>query len=417
MKRKTPDSHCPGSRPLSLALCITSLEVGGAERCLVEIATRLDRREFSPRVISLAPPPGDAPLPKRNDPGRASHNRVARDRGPLHARLEAAGVPMFFLNARALRDAPAALSRLTRWFAEHRPRVIHTFLHHSNVLGAVAAHRAGVGPTLAGLRVAEHRRPLRWTALAAVDPWIARHLCVSQSVADFSANVIGLSPAKLCVVPNGVDFERFRLAAAAARDPANSASRRLLAGPATRRQILCVGRLAPQKGIDRLVRLAPAFLSALPEHELVVVGRGDQGPSLEALARRGGFGSRIRFVPWQADIAPLMASAEVIVSLSRYEGMSNVLLEAMACGKPVVATGVEGVAELLGPGSSVQVVAPQCWVEAAGRIVLLCRNPLLAREIGVSNQARVAIHFSLRAMVERYAEAYRTHVEHGDRRR
>ncbi|HEY2147093.1 MAG TPA: glycosyltransferase, partial [Pirellulales bacterium] len=125
---------------LHVAFCITELDVGGAERCLVELATRLDRTRFKTSVACLAQWPRGA-------------------RGALADQLDAAGVPVCYFDARGISSAARVLRQLRRHWQASRPDIVQTFLFHANVIGAIAARRAAVPRIVTGLRVAEpHRR-------------------------------------------------------------------------------------------------------------------------------------------------------------------------------------------------------------------------------------------------------------------
>ena len=141
------------SQRFRIALCITELDFGGAERCLVELATGLDPKRFAVTVDCLGPVP------------RGGGKKLV-------ARLAAAGVPTRFHGGRGLRSAWSVLRRLRRNWRESRPDLVQTFLWHANVLGAIAARQAGVRRIVTGIRVAEPargwRRPLeRWAARGA----------------------------------------------------------------------------------------------------------------------------------------------------------------------------------------------------------------------------------------------------------
>ena len=152
---------------LRLALCITELEPGGAERALVRLATGLDRERFEPVVYCLAGQP-------------------AHDRASLVESLEEAGVETHCLDGRGARNAMSVLRRLTRLFRAHRPHVVQTFLFHANLLGRIAARRAGVPRVVCGIRVAERRGRWRLWADRWTSGWVDMNVCVSQAVADFS---------------------------------------------------------------------------------------------------------------------------------------------------------------------------------------------------------------------------------------
>ena len=125
--------------PIRLALVITELEPGGAERCLVELATRLDRSRFLPVVYSLGPQP---PAEKKC----------------LVERLAGAGIPTHFLNLSSPWQYFTAVRKLADYFREQRPQVVQTFLFHANVVGTRAARIAAIPHVATGIRVADPRR-------------------------------------------------------------------------------------------------------------------------------------------------------------------------------------------------------------------------------------------------------------------
>jgi glycosyltransferase involved in cell wall biosynthesis len=365
------------AKPKRLALVITELEPGGAERCLVEIAIGLDRSKFSPVVVSLAPPP------------------VAIEKQILIQRLRNAGITTHFLNATRAWDFFAAVRRLADLFRGEQIEIVQTFLFHGNVLGARAAKAANVPHLLAGVRVAE---PRRWRI--AIERWAtsaaARFVCVSQSVAAFCRHR-GFASEKLVVIPNGVDVTRWQ---ASHKPEANPLG--LVEG---RRGIVFVGRLDKQKGLDRFFCELPAVFDALPEYDFVLVGDGPQRAALQRVAKRLGLASRVHFVGWKPDAAPSIAAADILVLPSRWEGMPNVVLEAMAAGKPVVATQAEGTVELLGIAALEQTAAVGDWDSFRRRLIEIGRNSQLAAELGGKNQARAG-QFSISAMVLRYERLF-----------
>ena len=189
-------------------------------------------------------------------------------------------------------------------------------------------------------------RPRLWLDRV-TDRLVTRHICVSRDVADFSAQVGRLPSAKMTVIPNGVDVERFANAA-----PVDLAR---FGVPAGSRVLLFVGRLDPQKGPFELLHAAAQLAVDHADVHVLIVGDGPLASELRAWttakSRRG-----IHFAGRQANIAGLMRAADVFVLPSRWEGLPNVVLEAMAAGTPVVATAVEGIRDLLGDGKWGRVV-------------------------------------------------------------
>jgi glycosyltransferase involved in cell wall biosynthesis len=370
-------------RPIRLALVITELAPGGAERCLVQLATRLDRSRFCPIVYSLAPEPS---------PGRRE----------LVDCIRAAGIEAIFLGHNSPRRVLTAVRQLAAGFRQRPPDVVQTFLFHANVVGALATRRAGISSFVLGERVADPRRWRAW-----LERWAgrdaARVVCVSQSVADHCRR-FGYPAERLEVIPNGIDVAAF-----AEAEPLNLCE---LGLPSGRCGIVYIGRLHQQKGLQSLLAAAPNFLRTLPNHDLILVGDGPERRSLEQLAGESGFGKRIHFVGWRTNIPSLLAASDLLVLSSQWEGMPNVILEAMAAGKAVIATRAEGVVELLGEQAEPQTVALRDGAGFATRIAELAADESTRERLGRMNQARAASTFSLAAMVQRYARLYETLARH-----
>lgn len=364
---------------IRVAFCITELDPGGAERCLVELVERLDRERFDPVVYCLGP-------------------RPIGNGSSLAERIEQSGTSVHAFDARRTIQFPRLLRALARQMQADAPEILQCFLFHANVVGPLAARRAGVPHVVTGIRVAErragwHLRLARWT-----DKWVERHVCVSEAVREFSSTEGGLDSEKLVVIANSVEVDRF---AAAHRDgpPALGISPQ-------RRLIAFVGRLEEQKGLGWLLPLLPQALEGLPEHDLVVAGAGPQQADLQRLARRFGVGDRVHFVGFRSDVPAILAASEVLVLPSRWEGMPNVVLEAMAAGKPVVANEVEGVTEVLGPGAAQQVVRLDHPAAFVAKLRAILQNRAYAEQLGQANRQRARQFFGVDQMVAAYEQLY-----------
>jgi glycosyltransferase involved in cell wall biosynthesis len=365
--------------PIRIAFCITELDPGGAERCFVELIERLDRERFKPVVYCLGP-------------------RPIRNPTSLADRLETSGVVVHAFGARRAIQFPWIIGALVRRMKSDSPQIVQSFLFHANVLAPLAARRASVPHVLSGIRVAErrsgwHLRLSRWA-----DRWVDRQVCVSESVRAFSATTGGLPSEKLVVIPNGVALEPF-----AANAPARLSDLGIAPG---RRLITFIGRLDEQKGLDWLLRLLPHVFEGMPDCDLLVVGVGPQRAALAALSGQLGLADRVHFVGFRQDVPRILAASELLVLPSRWEGMPNVVLEAMAASKPVVATEVEGVAEALGPAGAQQIVRRDHGEAFAAKVRAILQNPALAGELGQANRARAEQSFGIDAMVETYQRLY-----------
>lgn len=357
-----------------VSFCTTGLDPGGAERALVEIALRLHER-FETEVISLQPLPTD-------------------DGVDLPGRLRAAGIAVHAANLRGWWSLPAAAAFLFRHWRRTRPDLVQTWQFHANVLGGFLARRAGVPHLLLGVRVADRARSSR----AGWEGYVARGcdgcVCVSRRTADFYAQRAGFPFDKLHVLPNGVELPPL--------DVPTPLPAELADLPAGTRILLSLGRLAPQKGLDRFFPIAERLLESHRDLVWVVVGDGPQRAELEA---RAAVRKRIRFVGRQPCAGPWLAAADVVVLPSRYEGLPNVLAEACAAGKPVLATDIEGVDELFETPDA-QVLSgfdPAAWET---RLTEFLADPNLRRELGRDNRLRAERLGNWDRAAERYAELY-----------
>lgn len=361
--------------PIRLVFCITELDLGGAERALTQLVLSLDRSEFEPHVICLG------------------------SRGHFVDELDAANVPLVCLNATRVSHLLRTLIRLRRELKRIQPSLVQTFLFHANILGRIAARWAGIRHVVSGLRVADRRSPWygridRWT-----NRWVEMNVCVSQGVADYAANHEGLCSDKLIVIPNAVDLNRFAHAS-----PAPLAEFGI---PHGSRMLISIGRLERQKGIDVLLNAVALIPREFEDLHFLIVGDGPESTSLHQLARQLNIVDRVHFAGRRDDIPSLLAASTALILSSRWEGMANVVLEAMAAGRPVIATKVEGIDELVQPGMTGLVVPPDQPDELAKAIQILIKDPLFARAAGQKSQQIVATHFTADRVTDAYVDLYR----------
>lgn len=369
-------------RPYEIALTITGLEPGGAERCLVELARGLDRQRFTPRVYALQGMP---------DQGRRQ----------LVDKLAAAHIPVTFLDAQGYLDTPLVAERLLAAWQTDRPELVQCFLFHANAMSAWVAMRAGVRCVVAGFRVLENvwwrRSTLHWSQSR-----FSAGVCVSQSVADDLARDATWPREKLRVIGNGVPLRELP------QSPMDLSSVGVAPG---NRALLAIGRLDKQKGFDWLLSLAPQILRDLPNHELLLVGSGPERDALVQQAAELSVAKRIHFLGWRDDLGDLLAASDLLLIPSRWEGMSNVLLEGMATGKCVVARAVEGVGEVIGGQGAEQIVARDDAEAFAARAIQLAREPARAAALGAANRRRVSEEFSLAKMIAAYEGLWEELIE------
>jgi len=366
----------PDSKPTRLAFCITDLDPGGAERALVQLVTRLDRNRWQPSVICLAP------------------------RGVLADDLEQAGVQFTCLGARHSRNV-GVVGRLIRQLRDSKPALLQTFLFHANIAGRIAGRLARVPKIVSGIRVAERRSRLPLWIDRMTQRLVDHNVCVSQAVADFSVERGGLSAGKITVIPNGVDAQRF-----ATSEPADLSEFDIPSGSQT---VLFVGRLDPQKGPFLLLEAVKGLLPTYPRLHVLMVGEGSLRIRLQEWIGRRDLHARVHLAGWRADVPQLLKAVDCLVLPSRWEGMPNVVLEAMAAGLPVLATEVEGTTELIQNHKTGLLVPPNSPRELAAGLSLLLGDPEQALAMSRVAQVIVQKNFTWDQVVEQF-EALWTRV-------
>ncbi len=360
--------------PTRIGFCITDLDPGGAEKAMVQLVTRLDRTEWEPFVWCL-----DGP-------------------GALVDELADANVPVTCLGAAGARDL-RVVWKLYRQLRRRRPALLQTFLFHANVAGRIAGKAAGVRRIVSGIRVAEKRSVLPLWIDRTTQRLVDRHVCVSRGVADFSVSA-GLQRDRILVIPNGVDVERF-----AGAEPADLSE---FGVPTESRTVLWVGRLDVQKKPLVLLEAAQIVLdqSEAGTHFLFV-GDGPLREGLEREIQTRSLTAYMHVLGWRADVANLMKAADCLVLTSAWEGMPNVILEAMAAGLPVITSDVEGVSELVKHGQTGLRAAVGSPEEIAALLQQLSADPKLAMELGRASQHFVSEEFTWDRVSKAYVDLYR----------
>ena len=359
------------AEPVRVTLAITDLDVGGAERALVALALGLDRARWRPTVACLA------------------------GEGALAGPLRDAGIEVVCLGVSPRRPV-AAVGALTRAFRRERPAIVQSFLFHANIASRLAARRAGRPPVVGGLRVAERRRSRRWhlTLDRLTAPLGVGSVCVSRGVERFSIKQGKLDPDRLVVIPNGVDPARF--------DAATPVDRGSIGVPEDAVLALYVGRLDPQKGLNDLFRAAGHVARNCPAWHLVLAGDGPLRAELVARSELAGLAGRVHWLGRRDDVPGLLRAADLLVLPSLWEGMPNVVLEAMAAGLPVVATQVEGTEDLVIPGQTGWLVPPNRSGPLADALLAAATDPDRRRAYGQAGRARVEAEFTPGRVVAAY---------------
>ncbi|MEJ2107796.1 MAG: glycosyltransferase [Acidiferrobacteraceae bacterium] len=321
--------------------------------------------------------------------------------GPLVQEIEQSGVPVVILGRRGRYDFRLLL-RLITWLKEYRPVAVHTHLFTADSWGRLAAFLAHV--------------PGIYSTVHSTNTWKGNlHRLVDRMMARLSTKVIACSeevevvlrdrdriPAnRLVTIANGVDLRRF--ASLPEVDLADEFD--FVAGATT---LIVVGRLHPAKGHHDLLPALETLRTQGFDFVLLIVGEGELEGELRQEVRDRGLDANVRFCGFRQDVLALIAAADTMVMPSRWEGLPMALLEAMALGKPVVATSVGGIPNVIQQGENGFLVAPRDVEDMARKLGALIGDRTLRKRIGGQAGKTVRERFSAENVARRYEELYRS---------
>jgi len=375
-------------RPLRVATLITRLE-GGAGVLALRGMLALDPARFQ---VVLVTGSGDRHLDQARDAGLEVITEPAL-RAPIDPRHDL-----------------AALRRLSALLRQRPFDVVHTHTAKAGALGRIAARRSG-GPrivhTYHGFPFHEFQSPPRRRSYIAIERYLGRMtdvaLCVGTGVAVEAIRRGIMLPERVRTI--GVAVPDRPAPAAGARDRA----RRALGIPPDATVVGAVGRLtyqkAPEDFLTALRELGRARTAGQPDLLGVWVGGGDLAERIGGLAQSGP-GPRVVLAGERADVQELLPAFDVFALPSRYEGLPTVIVEAMACGIPVVATAVNSVADLVVPGETGLLVPPQRPDQLADAVGYLLNSPETAARMAATARERLGERYSVDALRDALVAAY-----------
>lgn len=375
---------------MTLLHLITRLSLGGSARNTIDSAAAAARAGYQ-TILATGPSTDEIDL---------SH--LTKEGGYRVETIRSLG-----REVRPLGDL-RALMEILQLIRKENVAIVHTHTSKAGFLGRLAARVANVPVVIhtphghifygyyGGARTAFFLALERWAATFS-DALVA---LTEEDMREHLERRVGKRP-QYRVIPSGVDIEEFRR-----RAPAPDAARAQLGWTDLQPTLVGVGRLVPVKGFDIAVRALSQLQAVFPKIRLALVGDGPERGRLERLAAATGTRSQLTITGAVDDVSTFLAAADVVIAPSRNEGMGRVLVEAMALGKPVVASRVGGVASVVSDGVSGSLIGPEDPDELARALIELLNDRSRLKAYS-AEAAKRAERFSLQVMQQGLLGLYR----------
>lgn len=366
----------PQDQPIDVLHVIGSLSPGGAERNLCYLAPWMARSTLRYGICCLL------------------------RKGELAGGIEALGLPVFELRYRH-RSAARAVWTLARLLRRHRVKVIHTHLFECGVVGRIAAWLAGTPVKITH----EHGKTVwkKWYHL-----WFERlaargtdlRIAVSEDIRTIRLEREHTPPERIVVVGNAVEPADFDLPRDAGR------RKREELGLADGILVGTVGRLVEAKAYDLLLEAARTVCAARSDVRFVLVGRGHLERQLLAARDSLGLAERVIFLGERSDIPEILAALDIYLITSRREGLPITLIEAMMAARPVVATAVGGIPEVIEHGADGVLVEPGNRDAISRAILDLAGDEDKRAGLGRAARSKAVARYSARGVLETLEATY-----------
>jgi len=326
---------------------------------------------------------------------------VASSGGDLEAEFEKSGVSCRRLDIRTKSELSPkvfrAIFELKTIIVDEKIDIMHAHTRVSQVVSFFASKLTGVP------YVTTCHGYFKTRARKIFDTWGARVIAISDAVAGHLKKDLGVREPRIALVYNGVEAEKFSKEYSVNEIGDIKRSLGLKGGPV----IGTIGRLSPVKGHRYLIEAMPNIISGMNDVELLIVGNGPEETALKTVSRSLGLETAVRFIDASPDTPKFLAAMDVFVFPSVKEGLGIALLEALAAGRPCVASDIGGIGDVIRSGVSGLLVPVGDRDAVAGAVLKLLHDPELRRKMGERGRAVTKQKFSLDLMAEKVAALYK----------
>jgi glycosyltransferase involved in cell wall biosynthesis len=298
------------------------------------------------------------------------------------------------------------LIHLYKELKQWQPDIVQTMLPTSDVVGRMVGRLAGMPVMVSSIRSHNTHKSwwqLFWDRLTA--RWACRVIFNSREAIPFALAYEGVVEEQVVYIPNGthvrsdmIDVENLSGQNQSLRKQLGLAEQTMVLG--------MVARLDPRKGHKDLLRAYSLVVKEIPDTALLIIGDGPLRKMLERETIRLNLTAQVHFLGDRSDAPDLLAVMDLYVHSSGSEGMPNAVMEAMVAAKPIVATNVGGLKELIIDNETGWLVEPANPAALAGRIIFALRHQEKARQMGLAAAERIKTHFSADRMIAAYYQLY-----------
>ena len=353
--------------------------IGGPEKQILEHMVRLNKEKFRPLLCCF------------------------RDNGiddPLQKEAEALGIPCRIINTNSAFDLKT-ISQLVRILREEKVNLICSHGYKPNMIGRLASWQCGVAAVAVSRGwTAESTRIRLYEKLDKIFLRLSDHVVAVSHGQREKILALGVKREKVSVIHNAINLDE--IPAAGPR-----LLREQLGLPADAMIVASAGRLSPEKNYGAMVQAAAEVVTHNQQAYFVIFGEGFLRLELEQAIAAAGLTGRFLLPGFRTDLQAVLHEIDIFMLPSFTEGLPNVVLEAFAVGKPVVATRVGGTPEVVQDGVSGFLTAPDQANLMAQHLLQLLNNPSLRQTMGNAGHKHVREHFSFESQTEEYEALYR----------
>ncbi len=370
------------NRKINVFQLVEGFGLGGAEKKLLELVKRMDKNRFRTVVCSLGL--------------QGTSGNISED----FMKLRNFGIEVLEIPRKHRIDI-GLIYTLIKLIKSRRIDVIMTTLYYADIMGAVTGKLGDVKAVFFWETISspEWLLPRRLISYRAAIKWCDKVISVSKRTADFLVEERKIYPDKIKIIPYGVDLKKYS-------NGNSHMVRRKLKINEKDKIIGMVGRLVTQKGHVYLIDAATSIVKRYPNLKFLIVGDGNLRSVLEKKVKDNQLSNNFIFLGARNDVPDLLKAIDIFTLPSLFEGLPNVVLEAMASKKPVVATSVDGTKEAVINGKTGILVPPRDPDSLSKALCDLLDNPQRALDFGKKSRKRVEEYFSLEKQVKSFEDLY-----------